>query len=78
MTKKELLNLDMKYIREKDDKWHNPKEELPPVTTKIDFIDVFDNIRKGEIVVEMSGFYLYIPGEGWEDIDNIKMWKFIC
>ena len=67
----------MKCIREKDDKWHNPKDEMPPVTTNVEYIDILGNICKGEIVVEMSGFYLYIPGKGWNSIDNIKQWRFI-
>lgn len=67
----------MKFIREKDNKWHNPKEELPPITTDIEFIDLSNNVRKGEIVVEMSGFYLYIEGEGWDSMDNIKQWRFV-
>ena len=67
----------MKFIREKDDRWHNPKEELPPITTDIEFIDLLNNIRNGEIVVDMSGFYLYIRGEGWSSMDNIKQWKFV-
>ena len=66
----------MKFIREKDNEWHNPKEELPPITTDIEFIDSSDNVRKGEIVVEMSGFYLYIKGDGWYSMDNIKQWRF--
>lgn len=67
----------MKFIREKDNKWHNPKEELPPITTDIEFIDLSNNVRKGEIVVEMSGFYLYIEEEGWDSMDNIKQWRFV-
>lgn len=69
----------MKFIREKDNKWHNPKEELPPRTTKVKFIDLSNNVRNGEIVVEPSGFYLYIREEGWEGwdiMDNIKEWQF--
>ena len=69
----------MKFIREKDNKWHNPKEELPPRTTKVKFIDLSNNVRNGEIVVEPSGFYLYIRDErceGWGRMDNIKEWQF--
>lgn len=67
----------MKFIREKDNKWHNPKEELPPITTDVEFIDLSNNVRNGEIVVEMSGFYLCIRGEGWDSMDNIKQWRFV-
>jgi hypothetical protein len=67
----------MKFISEKDNKWHNPKEELPPITTDVEFIDLSDNIRNGTIVVEMSGFYLHIRGKGWDSIDNIKRWRFV-
>lgn len=67
----------MKFIREKDNKWHNPKEELPPITTDVEFIDLSNNVRNGEIVVDMSGFYLYIRGEGWDSMDNIKQWRFV-
>jgi len=67
----------MKFITEKDNKWHNPKDELPPVTTDVEFIDLSNNVRNGEIVVDMSGFYLYIRGEGWGSMDNIKQWRFV-
>lgn len=67
----------MKFIREKDNNWHNPKEELPPCTTDIEYIDLSGNIRKGEIFVDMSGFYLYITGKGWDSMDNIKQWRFV-
>lgn len=66
----------MTILTKKDYEWHNPKEELPTSTTNIEFIDSSDNVRKGEIVVEMSGFYLYIEGEGWSSMDNIKQWRF--
>ena len=67
----------MKFIREKDNKWHNPKEELPPITTNIEFIDLSNNVRNGEIVVEMSSFYLHIRGKSWDSMDNIKQWRFV-
>lgn len=67
----------MKFIREKDNNWHNIKEELPPVTTDVEFIDLSDNTRQGTIVVEMSGFYLYIRGKGWGSMDIIKQWRFV-
>ncbi len=66
----------MTILTKKDYEWHNPKEELPTSTTNIEFIDSYDNVRNGEIVVEMSGFYLYIEGEGWSSMDNIKQWRF--
>ena len=68
----------MTILTKKDYEWHNPKEELPTSTTNIEFIDSSNNVRNGKIVVEMSGFYLYIPEEGWESMDIIKMWKFVC
>jgi hypothetical protein len=67
----------MTILTKKDYEWHNPKEELPTSTTNIEFIDSSDNVRKGEIVVEISGFYLYIEGEGWDSVDNIKQWRFV-
>jgi hypothetical protein len=67
----------MTILTKKDYEGHNPKEELPTSTTNIEFIDSSDNVRKGEIVVEMSGFYLYIQGEGWDSVDNIKQWRFV-
>lgn len=66
----------MTILTKKDYEWHNPKEELPTSTTNIEFIDSYDNVRNGEIVVEMSGFYLYIEEEGWSSMDNIKQWRF--
>lgn len=67
----------MTILTKKDYGWHNPKEELPTSTTNIEFIDFSDNVRNGEIVTEMSGFYLYIEGEGWSSMDNIKQWRFV-
>ena len=67
----------MKFIREKDNKWHNPKEELPPITTNVEFVDLSNNVRNGKIFVDMSGFYLHIKGEGWDSMDNIKQWRFV-
>lgn len=68
----------MIYIREKDDKWHDPHEELPPTTTRVMFLFPDGRIIKGEILVDMSGFYAYLRDEGyqgWENLEILK-WKF--
>lgn len=68
----------MEYIKEKDNIWHDPKKELPTTTTDVEFMMSDGAILKGEIVVEMSGFYAYIRDErhnGWWNLDELA-WRF--
>ena len=51
----------MNYIyREEDDgSWHIMNEDMPPITSKVEVLDKNNSIHKAEIVVEMSGYYIY-------------------
>ncbi len=69
----------MKYIEKKDDCWHPINIEMPPTTTKVQVRDCHDNIYNNrEIVVEMSGFYLYRREDptGWENLSDYTEWRF--
>jgi len=65
----------MKYIREKDDKWHPMNEEMPSTTTDVELKDNDGMITKATIVSEMSGYYLY-KGPGWGDLSDYTHWRF--
>lgn len=68
----------MKCIEEKDNVWHDPNIECPRTTTNVEFLFKDGSIKKGEVVVEMSGFYAYIRDEnhnGWENLGELK-WRF--
>lgn len=69
-----------KYINVVDDVWHDSAYDLVPFTTDVEFMDKQGNIYKGEIVVEMSGHYVYIREnghEGWNNFANMVKWRFI-
>ena len=69
-----------KFINAVDDVWHDSAYDLVPFTTDVEFMDKQGNIYKGEIVVEMSGHYVYIREsnhEGWDSFDNMVKWRFI-
>lgn len=69
----------MKYIKEKDNAWHDPNIECPAGTTDVEFLFKDGSIKKGEVVVEMSGCYAYIRDKnynGWENLNELK-WRFI-
>ena len=68
----------MKYIKNPDKLWHDPKKELPPCSTDVYFMYPDGKVCKGEIVVEPCGFFAYIRDtdyRGWENLDMLK-WKF--
>lgn len=67
----------MKYVKIKDNVWHNSNEEMPNTTTKVEFMDKSGNILAGEIVIDMSGFYVYIPSKGWGSFSDMVKWRFI-
>lgn len=67
----------MKCIREKDDCWHPIENEMPPTTTKVQVRDRNGKVYSNrEIVIDMSGFYLYSQEEGWESFDDYVEWRF--
>ena len=69
----------MKNISQKDNCWHSIKTEMPCTTTKVQVRDSNGTIfYNREIVVEMSGYYLYRKEEptGWEDLSDYTEWRF--
>lgn len=66
----------MKFIRVVDEKWHVSAEELPPMSTEVEFMDVNGKIHLGEIYVEMSGHYVWTGGN-WGSFDTMVKWRFI-
>lgn len=75
MSQIEIINT-MKYVTKYDTEWHYSDREMPSSTTDVDFMDINNNIYKGEIVVEMSGFYAYLEGEGWSSFSVMIKWRF--
>lgn len=70
----------MNYIRKVDDVWHDSDKDMPTRTTDVEFMDKDGNKILGEIVVEMSGFYVYIrygKKAGWRSFDEMVKWRFI-
>lgn len=65
----------MKYITEKDDKWHPMNEEMPPRTVDVELKDKDGTITKATIVAEMSGYYLYM-NPGWGSLSDYTHWRF--
>lgn len=65
----------MKYITEKDDKWHPMNEEMPPHTVDVELKDKDGIITKATIVAEMSGYYLYM-NPGWGSLSDYTHWRF--
>lgn len=69
----------MKWIVKKDNCWHSIENEMPSRTTKVQLRDsngiIYDN---REIVIEMSGCYIYRNEEptDWESIKMYKEWRF--
>lgn len=70
----------MKYIRVKDDKWHDIKNELPPTTTDVEFLsNTGEIISNGKIFIDMSGVYAALQtdiGSTWDSIEKYKYWRF--
>lgn len=65
----------MTYISEKDDQWHKMNEEMPPTSTNAELLKHDGTVIKGEIVVEMSGYYIYL-NPGWGSLDDYSHWRF--
>lgn len=59
-----------------DYEWHPMDIEMPPVTTDVELMKHDGTTVKGTIVVEMSGFYIYL-NPGWGSLSDYTHWRFI-
>ena len=69
----------MKWLKIKDEEWHDVNKELPSTTTDVEFITHNNSIVEGHIFVDMSGAYAAIPNEvgyTWSSFDYYKAWRF--
>ena len=67
----------MKYIKEVDERWHALNEEMPPRTTDVEFLKPNGETVKGQIVIDMAGWYIYIQDYGWSSLSYYTHWRFI-
>jgi len=65
------------YIESKDSKWHPMNVEMPPHSTDVELLKPDGTIISGEIVVEMSGYYIYLR-PGWGSLNDYTHWRFIA
>ena len=65
------------YIKKKDSLWHPMNVEMPPHSTDVELLKPDGTIIRGEIVVEMSGYYIYLR-PGWGSLGNYTHWRFIA
>ena len=65
------------YIRKKDSEWHPMNAEMPTHTTDVELLEPDGKIIRGTIVVEMSGFYIYL-GHDWGSMNGYTHWRFIA
>lgn len=65
----------MKYINKVDERWHTINEEMPPSTTDVEFLKPNGETVKGQIVVDMAGWYAYLYG-GWGSLSDYTHWRF--
>ena len=65
----------MKYIKEVDEKWHALNEEMPPSTTDVEFLKPNGETVKGQIVIDMAGWYAYLYGR-WGSPSDYTHWRF--
>lgn len=64
-----------KYVEEVDSVWHPMNMDMPCVTTDVELMKPDHSIVKGKIVVEVSGYFIYLC-PGWGSIDNYTHWRF--
>ena len=64
------------YIESKDSEWHPMNTEMPPHTTNVELLKPDGKIIRGEIVVDMAGYYIYL-NHGWGCPDDYTHWRFI-
>lgn len=68
----------MKFIYENDEtakEWHVIDEEMPPRSAHVKLLRSNGTIVNAEIVVEMSGFYVYLH-HGWGSLSDYTHWKY--
>lgn len=66
----------MKFVTKVDDVWHDSDKELPPISTKVEFMDKNGNIYKGGIQVDLAGHYAYTE-TGFSSFSEMIKWRFI-
>lgn len=70
----------MKYIYQNEDSggWHKMLKEMPPTTADVEVQSPDGKIIPAEIVVEMSGYYIYFGGKNshWGDLEDYSYWRF--
>jgi hypothetical protein len=70
----------MKCIYQNEDSgdWHRMFEEMPPITSDVEVKSPDGKIIPAEIVVEMSGYYIYFRGDNshWGDLKDYEYWRF--
>jgi hypothetical protein len=64
------------YICKIDNDWHPMNIEMPPVSTDVELLKPDGEIVKGEIVVDMAGYYIYLK-PGWSSLNYYTHWRFI-
>ena len=57
-----------------DSIWHPMDKELPSRTTDVELQKKDGSIIQAQIVVEPSGFYIYL-NPGWGNINDYTHWK---
>lgn len=65
----------MKCINKVDERWHTINEELPPHTTAVEFLKPNGETVKGQIVIDMAGWYVYANGN-WGNPSDYTHWRF--
>lgn len=65
------------YIDKKDSEWHPMDIEMPTHTTDVELLEPDGIIIRGSIVVEMSGYYIYL-NPGWGSLSDYTHWRFIA
>ena len=70
----------MSYIlidKETDDgSWHKISSEMPPRTSDVEVLSKDGTTKEANIVVEVSGWFLYFEKEGWGRLDKYESWRF--
>ena len=65
----------MKFVRKVDNVWHDSDKELPPISTKVEFMDKNGNIHNGGIQVDMA-YFVYTEA-GFSSFSEMIKWRFI-
>lgn len=75
------MKREMIYIHKETDngEWHKMLEEMPPSSAKVEVLSPDGSIIPMEIVVEMSGYYLYYrdgDNSAWKSLKDYTHWRF--